>query len=304
MDDLNEIAVFVKVVQAGSFTQAARQLGMPNSTVSSKVSSLETRLGVTLIRRTTRKLNVTPAGRSFFDQCLKGLAAIETAQGEILSGQGEPQGLLRLTAPAELGSSLLPALVSEFTRKYPKVSIEVLLTDRLIDLLAENFDLAIRASILKDSSLIAKKLGAVSFGLFASPKYLKVAGQPQQPKDLMGHQFVQFTPLGTTEWKLSGPKGEGRSEVKLPVPGRVLSNDMAMIKNLSLAGGGIAMLPTFYCLPEIDTGKLVRILPDWRANANPMSFVYPAQKFVLPKLSAFIHLATDRIRRALEDERA
>ncbi len=143
--DFNEVAIFIKVVQEGSFSKAAHNLGMPNSTVSAKISSLEKRLGVTLIQRTTRKLNITPAGNAYFKRCMLGLEEIKAAEAEIANIQGEPQGLLRITAPFELGSTVLPQIVSSFIKKYSKVRIELILTDRRVDLLSENIDLAIRA---------------------------------------------------------------------------------------------------------------------------------------------------------------
>ena len=204
MMDLNEVAVFIKVVQLGSFSGAAKQLAMPNSTVSSKVSSLEKRLGVTLIQRTTRKLNITPAGQAYFNRCIQGLEEIHAAEMEIAAVQGEPQGLLRITAPIDLGSRVLPQLVSDFTNTYPKVRVELILSDRKVDLLSESVDLAIRAGDLRDSTLIAKKVGSVYFAPFASARYLKAKGIPTHPRDLRLHHCLQFTP-GTgrmaTHWK-------------------------------------------------------------------------------------------------------
>ncbi|PIS11311.1 MAG: LysR family transcriptional regulator [Bdellovibrio sp. CG10_big_fil_rev_8_21_14_0_10_47_8] len=293
--DLNEVAVFIKVVQAGSFSQAARQLNMPNSTVSSKVSSLEKRLGVTLIQRTTRKLSVTEAGQAYFKTCVHGLQEIQMAEAEIATSQGDPQGLLRLTAPVELGNSVLPALISEFIQKYSKVSIEVLFLDRTVDLVAENVDLAIRAGELRDSTLKAKKLGSVYFAPFASPQYLKLHGTPKHPRELRDHQCLQFTTLGSESWKLTNSRGS----IKVPVKSKVMANDLNMVRNLTTAGSGIALLPTFFCYAEVQSGKLVRILPEWQSHLAPVHFVYPAQKFVLPKLSTFIEFATPALKKNL-----
>lgn len=293
--DLNEVLVFIKVVQIGSFSQAAKQLAMPNSTVSSKISSLEKRLGTTLITRTTRRLNVTPAGQAFFQKCLAGLEAIKSGEDELAAAQGEPQGLLRITAPVELGGSILPSVVAGYIQKYPKVSIEVILTDRRVELLAESIDLAVRAGELKDSTLIGKKLGYGNFIPYASPKYLKTAGEPTHPRELKNHQCLHFTPLGSEAWKLMGPKGA----MHIPVPGRVMINDLSMVKSLVLSGMGIALLPSFYCNHEVNSGKLIRVLSGWQTPPSPIHFVYPAQKFVSSKLSTFVELATDPIRLAL-----
>lgn len=295
--DFNEVAIFIKVVQEGSFSKAAHTLGMPNSTVSAKISSLEKRLGVTLIQRTTRKLNITPAGNAYFKRCMLGLEEIKAAEAEIANIQGEPQGLLRITAPTELGSTVLPQLVSEYTKKYPKVRIEILLTDRRVDLLSENVDLAIRAGEMKDSTLIARRVGAVYFALFASPKYLKANGNPTHPRELKQHKCLQFTPLGIDEWKMTSSKGS----LNVPMSARVLINDMAALRKMAVMGDGIVFLPTYYCYTEVSNKQLIRILPEWRSNLAPVHFVYPAQRFVTPKLSAFMAMASDAIKQSFED---
>ena len=295
--DFNEVAIYIQVVQEGSFSQAARKLGMPNSTVSAKVSNLEKRLGVTLIQRTTRKLNITPAGVAYFKRCIQGMEEIKAAEAEIANAQGEPLGLLRLTAPSELGSSILPSIISQYSKKYPKARVELLLTDRRVNLLSENVDLAIRAGELKDSSLIAKRVGTIYFAPFASPKYLKSKGTPVHPKELRHHSCLQFTPFGVDEWKMTGPKGS----LNVAVPGKILINDMLALKKMAMSDDGITFLPTYFCYPEVQAGKLVRILPEWRSHLTPIHFVYPAQRFVTPKLSAFIALAADIVKKSFED---
>lgn len=295
--DFNEVAIFIEVIQAGSFSQAAKKLGMPNSTVSAKISSLERRLGITLIQRTTRKLNITPAGDAYYKRCMQGLEEIKAAEAEIANVQGEPQGLLRVTAPTELGGSVLPALISEYTKKYPKVRVEILLTDRRVDLLSENVDLAIRAGEMKDSSLMAKRIGSIYFAPFASPKYLKQKGTPSHPRELRQMDCLQFTPLGLEEWKMTGPKGS----LNVPLAARVFINDMSALKRMAVMDDGIIFLPTYYCYHEVKTKQLVRILPDWRSNLTPVHFVYPAQRYVTPKLSAFISMGSEFIKRAFED---
>lgn len=287
--DLNEIAVFIKVVECGSFSLAAKKLGMPNSTVSSKVSSLEKRLNTTLIQRTTRKLVVTPAGLAYYKKCVQGLEEIRGAEEELAQVRGEPEGLLRITGPVELGNSIIPKLISEYTKKYPKVTVEVILTDRRVDLIAESVDLAIRAGELKDSTLIAKRIGTTHFVLVASPKYLKNNGTPTHPRDLVKHSCLQFAPLGSEHWKLTSSKGAYNA----PIKPKVLANDFNMIKSHSLIDDGIAFLPIFFVYPELKSGKLIRVLPEWKSSAGPIHFVYPAQKFVTPKLSAFITLASE-----------
>ncbi len=295
--DLNEVFVFINVVQEGSFSQAAKKLAMPNSTVSAKVSSLEKRLGVTLIQRTTRKLNITEPGKAYFKRCMQGLEEITSAESELASVQGEPNGLLRITGPVELGSSILPDILTEFAGKYPKVRTEVILTDRRVDLLAEGVDLAIRAGELKDSSLIAKRLGSAYFVPVASPKYLKAKGTPSHPRDLRNHQCIIYAPLGIDEWKLVSPKGG----FNVPVPGRIIANDLRMIRMLVLRGEGIALVPTHLIYSDCHAGKLARVLPDWQTTTSPVHFIYPAQKYVTPKLSAFMGFATNPLKKLFEE---
>ena len=163
--DLDAIAVFVKVVQAGSFSQAAKLLGMPNSTVSAKIAVLEKQLGVTLLQRTTRKLRVTQAGEVYFKRCVQALEELRAAEYEVASAQQDPRGLLKLTAPVELGHGLLPALVNGFLEKYPKMGVQLLITNRVLDLVAEGVDLAIRAGGGDNVTVIVLRLGAKPHGL-------------------------------------------------------------------------------------------------------------------------------------------
>lgn len=289
--DLNEIAIFIKVVQTGSFSAAAKELGLPNSTVSHKISMLEKRLGTTLIQRTTRKLNITPAGEAYYQRCMVGLEEIKAAEQELATTQAEPQGLLRITAPLDLGSSILPSVISKYIKKFPKVKVEMILSDSRVDLLSENVDVAIRAGELKDSSLIAKRVGSTYFVLVATQKYLKEQGTPHHPKDLTQHQCLLFTSVGET-WKLAGPKGT----VNVTVPGKIIINHLEMIRAMVLQDDGIAYLPMSFIYPDIKTGKLTRLLPDWRSPLTPVHFVYPAQRFVTPKLSSFIEFAVKALK--------
>ena len=171
--DFDSIAVFVKVVQAGSFSQAARILRMPNSTVSAKVSALEKKLGVTLLQRTTRKLRVTQAGEAYFGRCVQALEHLQAAENEIATAKRNPLGLLRITASVAVGHSLLPDLIRSFLKEYPEIEIELLINNRVLNLVAEGVDLAIRAGKLEDSGLIARKFVPGHFALWASPSYLQ-----------------------------------------------------------------------------------------------------------------------------------
>lgn len=290
--DLNEVAIFIKVVQTGSFSGAAKQLQMPKSTVSMKISNLERTLKTTLIHRTTRKLNITPEGEAFYKRSLAGIEAIYSAEEELSSLKGEPQGLLRITAPNDMGNSVLPQIVADYSKKYPKVTVEVILTDRTVDLLAEKVDLAIRAGNLKDSTLIAKRLGSAYFAAYASPKYIKQFGAPEHPRDLSKHRVLHFAPLGINEWRLIGPKGT----LDIPVKSSMILNSLLMIRAMAVIGEGVSLIPTYYGDVEVKAGKLVKVLPEWRSPLTPVHFVYPSQKFVKPKLKAFIEMATEPLK--------
>lgn len=294
--NLNEVAVFVKVVETGSFTEAARALEMPKSTVSARLSSLEKRLGVTLIRRTTRKLHVTDAGQLYYDECMQAIDQIMSAEEEVLQTQSGPHGILRVTAPVELGGTLLPVIVSEFSKKYPQVNLEIILTDRTVDLVGEKIDIGIRTGVLKDSSLIAKKLGTIYFAPFASPKLIKNPASIKNPRELENLNTITFSPLGTKEWHLVNNKEKQTVKLKK----QTMVNDLNLVKSLTAAGLGVSLLPTFYCLNEVKSGKLVRILKNWRTEIRPVHFVYPSQKFVSPKIKAFIEVASDLIKENLE----
>src|SRR3954471_9709977 len=182
--DLNEVRVFVQVARSGSFTAAAKRLGMPNSTVSAKVTALERRLEASLLKRTTRKLHLTEAGERYYERCARALGELEAADKDLSAAQLEPQGVLRITAPVDMGAACLVELTRSFGVRYPKIQLDFLFTDRFVDLVGEGVDLAIRAGELEDSSLVARKLGESYMAPYASPAYLKKAGTPKSPHEL------------------------------------------------------------------------------------------------------------------------
>lgn len=294
--DINEVAIFIKVVQKGSFTGAAKALDMPKSTVSMKITSLEKRLGVTLIKRSTRQLRVTPQGEAFYLRTTKGLEEIQAAAEAVKSENIEPQGLLRISAPVDLGNYILPELIKPFLKKYPKVSIELLLTDRRVDFLSEGVDLAIRAGDLKDSSLIAKKIGEVEFKIFGSPKYFKEKGTPKEIKDLSSHDCISISTISSNEWKLK----YGKKDISVTLPGKLIVNDMTLGLNLSLQGIGLALLPSYLCMDDVKAGKLIPILNDYRSNISPIHFVYPPQRYVPLSTKKFIEMSALLIQEKLK----
>jgi DNA-binding transcriptional LysR family regulator len=287
--DLDGIAVFVKVVQAGSFSQAAKLLNMPNSTVSAKVAALEKRLGVTLLQRTTRRLHLTEPGAGYFRRCLQALEGLQAAESELESERSEAKGVLRLTAPVELGRSALPPVLDVLMKRHPAIKIDLIITNRLVDLVAENIDVAVRAGPLKDSGLIAKRFVLGQFGLWASPSYLKNNSVPRNPDELKEHDCLRFAPFTGRKLQLTN----GRERAQIALAGRITADDFEALRALAVLGWGIALLPSFLCAEEAKERKLVSVLPNWRGDSVSISVVYPAQRFVAPKIRAFITAAEE-----------
>jgi DNA-binding transcriptional LysR family regulator len=282
--DLNEMLVFARVVQAGSFTTAAGGLGMPKSTVSRKVAELEERLGARLLNRTTRKLSLTDVGRTYYDYCQRIAAEIEDAERAVSSLQETPRGLLRVTAPVNVG--FLATIVSDYLKRYPEVRIDLYCTGRRVDLIEERFDLGIRAGQLVDSTLIARTLGSAAWFLVASPGYLKKRGRPKSPDDLKQHDCLLFGPesSGTPAVVLEN----GAASTQLTLSPRLLVGDMDVLRGAALAGLGIALLPAFECVDDLRARRLERVLRDWTAPPTPVHVVYPSTRHMSPKVKTFI----------------
>ncbi len=278
--DLNELLVFAKVVQAGSFTAAARGLRMPKSTVSRKVSELEERIGAQLLQRTTRKLRLTEVGRAYYEHCARIVAEAEEAELAVTRMQAAPHGLLRVTTP--LTFSFLGPLVAEFLKRYPEVQLELLCTDRTVDLVEEGFDLAVRAGRLADSSLIARKLGSIERFVVAAPSYLQARGVPRSPRDLEKHDCLLFG--AGNVWTLHS----GSRSVEVSIRPRLVVNEPDMLRAVTLAGSGVALLPNIHSAADLAAGRLLRLLPDWSSAGAPVHAVYPGTRHHSPKVMAFV----------------
>ncbi|QRN99631.1 LysR family transcriptional regulator [Archangium violaceum] len=287
--DLNELLVFARVVQAGSFTEAARGLQMPKSTVSRKVSELEERVGAQLLQRTTRKLHLTEVGRAYYEHCARIVAEAEAAEQSVTRMQAVPHGLLRVTAP--LTFSHLGPLVAEFMKSYPEVQLDLVCTDRTVDLVGEGFDLAIRAGRLADSSFIARRLGVIERLVVAAPSYIKARGAPRSPKELEKHDCLLFgAGREGNVWSLSA----GSRSVEVQVRARFVVNEPDMLRAVTLAGAGVALLPNIHCSSDIAAGRLQRILPDWGSSGAPVHVVYPSARHHSPKVMAFVDFLRER----------
>ena len=281
--DLNEIAVFTRVVQAGSFTAAARALGMPKSTVSRKVAELEERLDARLLQRTTRKLSLTDAGRTYFDYGVRIVNELEEAERAVGSLQDTPRGRLRVTAL--LNAAWLGEIVADYMKRYPEVQLELLCTGRQVDLIEERFDLGIRAGALADSSLVARSLGSVTWFLVATPAYLKKRRRPQAPADLAQHDCLLFG-AGSTTLQLRLQRDA--ESAQLAIAAHLLVSDMDIVHAAASAGIGIALLPAFRCVDDLRAHRFERVLRDWAAPATPVHAVYPTARHLSAKVKTFV----------------
>ena len=283
--DLDGIEVFAEVVEARSFAKAAQRLRMPPATVSAKIARLEQRLGVTLIQRTTRRLHVTPAGEVYYGYCARAVAAMREAQQEVTAAAAEPAGILRITMPPNLSQTIMPPIVERYLAKYPKVSIELLVTNKMLDLLEEGVDLAVRAGHLEDSTLTARAFYRARLGLWASKDYVACHGTPKKPEDLSLHSIIAPT---SKMGKLPALKS-GRRAFPFPAGGRIVCDDLECIRTYISRGNEIGML-------EETVGEgdgLVRMLPEYVTDAALVYLVYPSQKFVPPSVRAFIAVAAE-----------
>lgn len=281
--DLNEIHIFAKVVDAGSFTGAARELGMPKSTVSRKVSELEARLGARLLQRTTRSLSLTDAGRAYYQHAARIVGEIEEAELAVGRMQQTPRGLLRVTAP--LNFDFLAPMVESFLARYPEVRLEMLCTDRVVHLVEEGFDLAVRVGTLADSSLIARSLGSVQSFVVASPAFVERSGTPEVPGDLERLDCVAFSAVpDRAHWTLE----DGRTQRTVAIRARFTVNDFELLQAAVIGGLGAALMPAFRCLGDLRTGRLVRLLPGWASPAIPIHAVYPSTRHLSPKVRAVL----------------
>jgi DNA-binding transcriptional LysR family regulator len=286
MQDLNSTMFFVKVVVAGSFTKAASLLGVPKSTVSDKVAQLERELGVTLLTRTTRKLKLTDVGEEFFRKAEEGVSQLQSAGEEAAQAQKAPMGTLRLTGPAEMifFGSVLEA-ITEYRTKFPLVKIEFEFIDRMVDLVAEGYDIAIRAGDLADSGLMARKIGLSNI---ASPGYVKKAPPLTNPKDLSEHRCLRFLdPPSDDIWTLRSKQGKS-ARVQIPIS--LSGNSFTALKALAVADQGILLAPNTLCQAEIADKRLVRVLPDWSTVDVPIHLVYSSQRFSSPKVKEMLPL--------------
>ena len=285
MDKFQEMRVFSAVVEAGSFVSAAAALSISKAAVSRYVADLEQRLGVRLLHRTTRKLSLTGEGEVFHSRCREILASIEESEAEVSTRAGSASGLLKVSVPLSFGVKHLARLWAGFMAAHPQVSLDVNLSDRVVDLVEEGFDLAIRIARLPDSSLISREIATTRLVLCASPHYLEQRGTPRKPSELREHDVIAYTLLAMgDQWSFEGPDGA----VTVKVVPRLRSNNGDTCIVAALNGAGIILQPTFLVGEHLAAGSLVEFLPGFRSMELGIFAVYPTRKFVVPKVRLFI----------------
>ncbi len=285
MNRFEDIQTFIKVVEAQGFTQAAQELGVSKSVVSRRISELEDRLGARLLNRTTRRLSPTELGQAFYERCTRIATDMEDAEAAVMNLQTAPRGTLRLTAPASLGRGYLAQNLTSFMSEYPDILVDVLLSDRVVDLVEEGLDVAIRVGQLRDSSLVARKLGQSTVVVVASPNYLQRRGTPRDAQDLAEHDCLVYTGNGIGElWRYDGPDGQRGVRVKP----RMLSNDGELLCGAAICGHGLTFLPSFLVADAVRAGLLRVVLSDIMRNELGIYAIYPQSRHLTPKVRALV----------------
>ncbi|TFW19587.1 LysR substrate-binding domain-containing protein [Duganella callida] len=296
MLDLNDFYFFVHVVDRGGFTAAGRTLRIPKSTLSHRMQQLEANLGVRLLNRTSRRFGMTDAGEEFYRHAVAMLREAELAEMTARNRLSEPTGTVRCTAGVATMQFALADLIGDFLLKYPKVNVVAHAADRPVDIVGENFDIAVRAHTdpLPDSNLVQKTLAPMPWFLFAGAGYLEQHGTPQTPDDLRSHPslFMMRTNVAPA-WKLRHAR-QPSEEVVLPLTPRLLGDDMVGLQQAAIKGLGIVALPSYVCRAAVQAGALRRVLPDWIAGDSTLTALIPYRKGLLPSVRAFLdHLAAE-----------
>ncbi|WP_137920222.1 LysR family transcriptional regulator [Hydrogenophaga sp. 2FB] len=293
MDRFEAMRVFVAVVDAGSFVAAADALPMSKAAVSRHVAELESHLGVRLLNRTTRRLSLTPEGEVFHVRCKDVLSTVEDAEAEITSRSGEAAGLLRVNAPVTFGMLHLAPLWMEFMASHPRLTLDVTLSDRVVDLVEEGFDMAVRIASLPDSSLVSRQIARTRMVLCASPTYLRRHGTPRHPSELAQHQVVSYSLFSMGEnWVFTGPEGP----VTVKVSPRLRSNNGDTCRLAALRHQAIVLQPSFLVGPDLQAGTLVELMPAFQSIELGVYVVYPSRKFMPPKVRLLIDFLVEAFR--------
>lgn len=286
MDSISDTAVFCRVVELGSFTAAAEALNLSKGAVSKYVSRLEARLGVRLLNRTTRRQTLTEAGERFYGRVSQALAELSDAESEVAEQAERPRGHLRVSAPTFFGAEILSPRLGDFRRRYPDVSLELVLSNRLVDLVEERFDVAIRMSAPADSSLVMRKLADIPLVICAAPSYIERYGRPRVPEELREHECLIYTQAPRPwEWTLVSRDGQ---RATMAVRGGLRINDDHTLRQAALDGCGIVRMPKLFLADAIDRGDLVQLWPDAYCPGVTLALVYPSRRALPTKVRAFV----------------
>lgn len=290
---LDGIATFVEVVNSGSFTGAAQNMGHSTSYISKEISKLEERIGIRLLHRTTRTLSLTPEGKTYFQQCQQIVDDAVNAENAVSGVQGNPKGVLRVSCPVAFGVSRLQPFLAQYTSLYPNITLEIDLNDRKVDLITDAYDVVIRATLhLEDSSLVSRLVMRSQILTLASPDYLAKHGVPHHAEDLERHKVISYSNIkNPNQWVYYRESGK---KVEVPVDGRVITNNSDLILALAVAGQGIVRLPKFNLTDEVETGKLIPILDQEMIQEVSIYMVYPSRKHMSAKVRSFIDFVVDK----------
>ncbi|PCE34269.1 LysR family transcriptional regulator [Burkholderia ubonensis] len=287
MELLNDMALFVDVVNAMSFRRAAELTGVPNSTVSRRISALEKAIGLRLLHRTTRRIELTEAGQLYYERCRRIVEEARLAHEQLGEMLAQPTGVLRASLPVDFAMVFLAPLVVEFARRYPGIRFEFDLTPRRVDLVAEPFDIAIRMGEQPDSTLIARLLARIPARLYASPRYLEQAGEPAHPAELARHACVGFPKPGV--WTLS----RGTESVDVAIGGRFAVNSIGMFRRLAELDQGVILVAEELVTEELASGRLRPVLPDWQGTPVPV-YALTATRLLPAKTQRFIEFLQEQ----------
>lgn len=291
MGQLEDMRVFVRIVEAGGIGKAADYLGMAKSGVSRSLAALESRLGVQLLNRTTRRISLTDVGREYYEAAIKLIGDVSELDAMATDAKAALQGHLRLAVPLSFGLCHLSSAIDTFVRAHPGLTIHIDFSDRLVDLLEQGVDLAIRITDLKDSSLKARRICPIRLGLCASPAYLDNHGMPRSLQDLKDHEILSYDIGGGTTLKLIDDQGK---EVLVRVASRIVANNGDFLRDMALAGHGIVLLPTFISWQALESGELVSLLePNVPSRLNAWA-VYPQTRYLSQRARLFIDFLVDR----------
>ena len=292
IENLTDIAAFVRIAAAGSLSAAARDLGLSLAVVSKRLARLETALGVRLVQRTTRRLSLTEEGAAFHERALRILAELAAAQ-EAVGGDGRPRGLLRVTTTAAFARRWIAPILARFQADCPEVRVQVTATDAVLDLVQAGIDLAIRQAVLPDSGLMVRDLAPNWRVACAAPDYLARHGRPETPADLAGHSCIVYGDPPMTVWTFARPAGP---PVEVAVSGAIMSNDGEVAHEAALAGAGIVLKSIWYVAGDLAAGRLVRVLADHQSPASPIQAVFPSARHLAPKTRAFLDVLGAELR--------